>query len=1058
MAQRLGGRLRQPRGGGGRWPGLDPSFALGRPGTPLFTYPIGTNASFRRERVIEIGGFDEQFEYGWDDVDLCHRFIEAGWVVRVLEDGFVYHKTLPSDIRGENRASHNLRVLLKNKAYYAYKHGSGIVPHAEIAQNLTAFAAHYRTETRGNIARGLLEESELDRYEQDVAVGFDLGYAAWQEGGDLRRPPSWFTEREQPFLHFDTLRPRSEKLHLCFFTSEYPPVPVDGIGRVTHELATGLGREGHEVHVLTNGEELDRIDLEDHVWVHRMVPRSHVRPEGIEVPPALWDYAATLADEALRIHRHRPLDLVQAPNWNSEGIAVLLEDRLPLVVELHTPLATVVAVDTPLAKDFARGDPQLTALIEVERLTYRRARHFLTWGHAIIAEIEDAYDVVLDEGRCGIVPHGLPDRLGSVTPLDDPNRVRVFFVGRLEDRKGIDTLLAAIPAVVARCPDVAFTIAGDDTRPMADGLTHRQRFEASSAWPAVADHVQFLGRVDDTVRDRLYAGCDVFVAPSRFESFGLILLEAMMFAKPVVACDAGGMAEIVVDGENGFLVPPADPGALVDAIVSLVTSPELRQRLGAASRQRYERLYRVESMVAEVNRYYDSILDRNTADWRGPSPAPVPQRPASKVRDDRPSSKPAVAPAPSGRSVRGLPGELAERLRCPRCGSPVTIEPFTVTASGEVKTGALRCPTDGTVGAIDQFKVDFLVTEAPGNGPTHPLTVPDLGERRVRADDPEVVREGAWSAGAAGLLASAGVVGDALILEAECTDAVVRMWRQPAGGIADVFVDGTPVTTVDLYQEEGSEMLAVPVVADLPLARRQLVVRARGHHHPGSLGQGVCVEEFVLFGPAGADGPFLPPRPVNRGNPYSLALERWLETVPSGEPVLEVGGGDRRRAQPGHLNLEFLKFELADAYGDIQAIPFADDTFAATWTQAVFEHVADPFKAAAELVRVTRPGGLVLTEVAFMQPLHAVPYHFFNMTTWGVQALFSSCEILECDWFGDLSSTVEWLVNVVNLPGKVDQSELAELIGRFRSYDALVTHDELRPAASVVYLVARKPR
>jgi SAM-dependent methyltransferase len=516
----------------------------------------------------------------------------------------------------------------------------------------------------------------------------------------------------------------------------------------------------------------------------------------------------------------------------------------------------------------------------------------------------------------------------------------------------------------------------------------------------------------------------------------------------------------VADGETGFLVPPGDPAALVDAIVSLVTSAELRQRLGAASRRRYERLYRVESMVEGVNRYYDKILDRNTAAWRRPATAPLPattQRPPSPVREDSPPPPPAVSPDPGGRSIRGLPGGLAERLRCPGCGSPVTIEAFTVTASGEVKTGQLRCARDGRVGAIEQFKVDFLVTEPPSTGPGHPLIVPDLGERRVRADDALVVREGAWSSGAAGLLASAGVVGDSLILEAECTDAVVRMWRQPAGGIADVFVDGMPVTSVDLYQEEGSQMLAVPVVVDLPLAPRQLAVRARGDHHPGSLGKGVCVEEFVLFGPAGGNDTFLPPRPINRGNPYSVALERWLETVPAGEPVLEVGGGDRRRVQPGHLNLEFLKFELADAYGDIQAIPFADDTFAATWTQAVFEHVADPFKAAAELVRVTRPGGLVLTEVAFMQPLHAVPYHFFNMTTWGVQALFSSCEILECDWFGDLSSTIEWLVNAVNLPTKVNPTELTEIVERFRRYDALITHDELRPAASVVYLVARKP-
>jgi hypothetical protein len=98
-----------------------------------------------------------------------------------------------------------------------------------------------------------------------------------------------------------------------------------------------------------------------------------------------------------------------------------------------------------------------------------------------------------------------------------------------------------------------------------------------------------------------------------------------------------------------------------------------------------------------------------------------------------------------------------------------------------------------------------------------------------------------------------------------------------------------------------------------------------------------------------------------------------------------------------------------------------------------------------------------MTEVAFMQPLHAVPFHFFNMTTWGVQRLFEGCEILECDWFGDVSTTVEWILRSVNLPAKLDPAELDAMLERFRSYDTLVSHDELRPAASAVYLVARKP-
>jgi glycogen(starch) synthase len=1064
MANRLGDVWVENR------PGIDPSWLLSRPGTAEFTYPIGTNTSFRRQRLVEIGGFDEQFEYGWDEVDVCHRLIEAGWVVRVLEDGFVYHKSLPSEIRGQNRATRNMRVLLKNKAYYTFKHGSGVVPLSDIVSSLAAYAEHYRDEMKSNVAKGLLTESDLEQFEEDVAAGFDLGHAAWQSGRDRRRPAPWFAEQQQRFVAFPTLRPRSDKLHLCFLSVEYPPVPVNGIGRVVHELATGLGQMGHEVHVLTMGSDLDRIDFEEGVWVHRMVPRPHPLPEGIEVPAGLWNYSATLGDEALRIHAHRPVDLVQAPNWSTEGIAVLLDGRLPLVVGLYTPLATVAAMDEPIAQALAARDPEIVNLIELERLTYSKAPHFLACGPAIVGEIEAAYGVTLGPDRCGFVAHGLSDLAGSVEPTRWPGRINVLFVGRLEDRKGIDILLAAVPELVRRHSDVGFTIVGEDSRPMTDGLTHRQRFEASTAWPEVADHVRFLGRVDDDELHGLYAGCDVFVAPSRFESFGLILLEAMMFAKPLVASDIGGMAEIVVEGENGRLVPPGDSRALGDAIDRLVSSADLRQRFGSASRAIYERRYGRDSMVEGALRFYCDILGRPVPD-AGVTPTrifePAPSRPIDEYAAPAPQPVPppvvlgqsglAAAPTEPGSTLSGLPPELVESLRCPRCGAQITVVPFCVTAGGGVKTGQLLCTgADGIVGGIDQFKYDFLDPPNGARPPDKPRVVPELGERRIPADDEHVEAQGTWHPYTAGSLYSLGVVGDSLVLDAPFTDALVRMQCQPGGGVADIFIDGQPVVTVDLFQPEGSEMRTVRVAADLDFAERQLAVRARGSSHPEALAGHIIVEEFVLYGPAGPGSQFGPPLPLNRGNPYSPYVDRWLDDLPAGELVLEFGGGDRRLCRPGHINVEFLKFELADAYADIHAIPFADDTFGAVWSQAVFEHVANPFAAAAELVRVTRPGGLVMTEVAFMQPLHAVPYHFFNMTTWGVQELFSSCEILECDWFGELSTTVDWLVRAVGLPAKVAPAELAELTERFRSYDALVSHDDLRPAASAVYLVARK--
>ena len=173
--------------------------------------------------------------------------------------------------------------------------------------------------------------------------------------------------------------------------------------------------------------------------------------------------------------------------------------------------------------------------------------------------------------------------------------------------------------------------------------------------------------------------------------------------------------------------------------------------------------------------------------------------------------------------------------------------------------------------------------------------------------------------------------------------------------------------------------------------------------------------------------------------------------------ILEIGGGDRRRGKLNHLNFEYLPFELADVYGDIHSVPFQDDTFDVVHSQAVFEHVANPQSAASELIRITKPGGIIVTEVAFLQPLHAVPFHFFNMTLWGVEELFKSCELLASDWFGPLSETVTWLLDAANVSGRVSAERLAFIRSEFESFDGLMTHEDLKPVASGVHIAVRKP-
>ena len=124
---------------------------------------------------------------------------------------------------------------------------------------------------------------------------------------------------------------------------------------------------------------------------------------------------------------------------------------------------------------------------------------------------------------------------------------------------------------------------------------------------AVDDKVRFIGYVADI--PKIYAALDVFVLPSRWEGFGLVLLEAMAAGKPIVATRVGAIPEVVVDGETGVLIPAGDPLALAEGLSRLAMEPGLARQLGDAGRERLRRRFSVEKMVGDTELLYRELLE-----------------------------------------------------------------------------------------------------------------------------------------------------------------------------------------------------------------------------------------------------------------------------------------------------------------------------------------------------------------------------------------------------------------------------------------------------------------
>lgn len=187
-----------------------------------------------------------------------------------------------------------------------------------------------------------------------------------------------------------------------------------------------------------------------------------------------------------------------------------------------------------------------------------------------------------------------------------PETPLVILLARFQDVKGHDTFQAMARLVAQDMPQARFLVAGGNPHSRADERYHEQILESARRDPLLRERLRYPGFRADT--ERVLAAADVVVCSSHFESFGMVNLEAMASARPVVSTNRGGPAETVLDGETGFLVPPRDPAALAERVLKLLRDPALRQRMGAAGRKHVLRHFTAAACAGRLESTLERVL------------------------------------------------------------------------------------------------------------------------------------------------------------------------------------------------------------------------------------------------------------------------------------------------------------------------------------------------------------------------------------------------------------------------------------------------------------------
>lgn len=317
-----------------------------------------------------------------------------------------------------------------------------------------------------------------------------------------------------------------------------------------------------------------------------------------------------------------------APDFNAAGVAPhalhlacygdprpvsrlcrLLDEFRPDLVHAHLPPAELHARlalagrRTPLV--ITRHNDERFAPIAGQKLLSRwcatRAARVICISQAVRRwTTGDPRGPGLDPRRCTVVPYAIaapPPVLPPVSPAADlagPGPL-VGTLARLVPQKGLDVLLDAFSRIP---PPARLVIAGDG--PLRPALERR------AAAPDLAGRVRLLGPRADAAA--VMAALDLFVLPSRWEGFGLVLLEAMAAGRPIVASRVSAIPEVVAEGGTALLVPPDDPAALAAAMRALLDDPARRQAMGAAGRRRVAAQFAPAGMIGATLDLYRDVL------------------------------------------------------------------------------------------------------------------------------------------------------------------------------------------------------------------------------------------------------------------------------------------------------------------------------------------------------------------------------------------------------------------------------------------------------------------
>lgn len=373
-----------------------------------------------------------------------------------------------------------------------------------------------------------------------------------------------------------------DKLMKIALVSPYDFPYPGGVTEHTLALAEGLRARGHEIHILAVCSS------------HQAKTNPGIRPVAQRITTIPIGGATARVSLSPRSYA-RVKKILNEENFD----IIHLQEPLTPSITWWVLINAQALPHTPLIGTFHAYHERPNWFYQHSRPIF--ARLFARLDR-LIAVSKAAQDFAhqMFPGTYHIIPNGIDlKRFARRTTLEPDRKLNILFVGRLDKRKGFSHLLEAFIKIKPDYPQLQLTVIGP--------------FEAKACHPYQklaqgATDIEFVGYVSPEQLPGFYHKADIFCAPSiGFESFGIVLLEAMAAGVPVIASNIAGYRSVVTDGQEGILVPPAQPEALAQALRQLLDRPDQRRQMGQWGQVKAHQ-YSWELIAHQVLEVYDDAL------------------------------------------------------------------------------------------------------------------------------------------------------------------------------------------------------------------------------------------------------------------------------------------------------------------------------------------------------------------------------------------------------------------------------------------------------------------